>query len=163
MPVQQQSVTPNGQVALPAPELRMRPRGDRHATGAGAITAAVRDGAVRATTAVGLGAIAVIHAVDSVGKWTETRYLFWLYMALVAGCIVTAAAVLFHRSRGALPAAAGLAAAVIAAYVLDRTVGLPGATGDIGNWLEPLGLASLVVEGFVVAIGLGGFLAARRD
>jgi hypothetical protein len=25
--------------------------------------------------------------------------------------------------------------------------------------VEPLGLASLVVEGFVVAVGLGGFLA----
>jgi hypothetical protein len=51
---------------------------------------------------------------------------------------------------------------VIVFYVLDRTVGLPNASGDIGNWVEPLGLASLVVEGFVVAIGLGGFLAARR-
>ena len=51
--------------------------------------------------------------------------------------------------------------AVIVFFVLDRTVGLPNATADIGNWVEPLGLASLVVEGFVVAIGLGGFLAAR--
>jgi hypothetical protein len=32
----------------------------------------LRDAAVRATTAVGLGSIAVIHAVDSVGKWSET-------------------------------------------------------------------------------------------
>jgi hypothetical protein len=28
--------------------------------------------------------------------------------------------------------------------------------------VEPLGLASLVVEGCVVAVGLGGFLATRR-
>jgi hypothetical protein len=133
----------------------------RDAIGSGAIADAVRDAAVRATAAVGVGAIAVIHAVDSVGKWTETRYIFWLYMALVAGCIVTGAALLFHRSRAALLAAAGLAATVIAFYVLDRTVGLPNATGDIGNWVEPLGLASLVVEGFVVATGLGGFLVAR--
>jgi hypothetical protein len=123
---------------------------------------AMRDAAVRATAAVGVGAIAVIHAVDSVGKWTETRYIFWLYMLLVAGCIVTVAALLFHRSRAALLAAAGLAATVIVFYVLDRTVGLPNASGDIGNWVEPLGLASLVVEGFVVATGLGGFLAAGR-
>jgi uncharacterized membrane protein YdcZ (DUF606 family) len=132
------------------------------ATSSGAIARAVREAAVRATAAVGLGAIAVIHAVDSVGKWTETPYLFWVYMALIAACVVTAAAVLFHRSRAALLAAAALAGSVIAAYVLDRTVGLPNATGDIGNWVEPLGLASLVVEGFVVAVGLGGFLAAHR-
>jgi hypothetical protein len=88
--------------------------------------------------------------------------MFWLSIALIAACVVTGAAVLFHRSQAGLLAAAGLAASVIAAYVLDRTVGLPNATGDIGNWLEPLGLASLVVDGFVVAIGLGGFLTARR-
>jgi hypothetical protein len=133
----------------------------RDGIGPGAIAGAVRDAAVRATAAVGVGAIAVIHAVDSVGKWTETRYIFWLYMVLVAGCVVTVAALLFHRAGAALLAAAGLAATVIAFYVLDRTVGLPNASGDIGNWVEPLGLASLVVEGFVVAIGLGGFLAAR--
>jgi hypothetical protein len=92
---------------------------------------------------------------------TETRYVFWLYMLLVAGCIVTVAELLFDRSRAALVAASGLAAAVIAFYVLDRTAGLPNATSDIGNWLEPLGLASLVVEGFVVTIALGGLLAAR--
>jgi hypothetical protein len=133
-----------------------------HVTAPAAIAGAVRDAAVRATTAVGLGAIAVIHAVDSPGKWTETPYMFWLYMALIAASVLTAAAVLFHRSRAALLAAAALAASVIAAFVLDRTVGLPNATADIGNWLEPLGLASLVVEGFVVAVGFGGFLAAAR-
>jgi hypothetical protein len=132
------------------------------AIGADAIAGAVRDAAVRAAAAAGVGAIAVIHAVDSIGKWTETRYIFWLYMLLVAGCIATIAALLFGRSRAALVAAAGLAATVIAFYVVDRTVGLPNASGDIGNWVEPLGLASLVVEGFVVAIGLGGLLAARR-
>jgi uncharacterized membrane protein (DUF2068 family) len=135
---------------------------DGSTTASATIAAAMRAAAVRATIAVGLGAIAVIHAVDSVGKWTEVRYMFWLYMALIAASVVTAAAVLFHRSRTALLAAAALAASVIAAFVLDRTVGLPNATADIGNWLEPLGLASLVVEGFVVAIGVGGFLAAAR-
>jgi hypothetical protein len=152
---------PTGQATLGEPDGRGQPAA-RDAIGSDTIAAAVRDAAVRATVAVGVGAIAVIHAVDSVGKWTETRYIFWLYMALVAGCIVTGAALLFHRSRAALLAAAGLAATVIAFYVLDRTVGLPNATGDIGNWVEPLGLASLVVEGFVVATGLGGFLAAGR-
>ncbi|MEA2232835.1 MAG: hypothetical protein QOD83_2651 [Solirubrobacteraceae bacterium] len=151
----------NNHANLAQPDGRAQPS-ERDAIGSGAIAGVVRDAAVRATAAVGVGAIAVIHAVDSVGKWTETRYIFWLYMLLIAGCIVTAAALLFHRSHTALLAAAGLAATVIAFYVLDRTVGLPNAFTDIGNWVEPLGLASLVVEGFVVATGLGGFLAAGR-
>jgi hypothetical protein len=136
---------------------------DRHpAFGGHLIRDAVRDASVRATLAVGLGGIAVIHAVDSVGKWSETRYLFWMYMALAVAAIGLAGAVLFSRSRAALLAAAVLAASVIAGYVVNRTIGLPNATGDIGNWTEPLGLASLVVEGFVVAVGIGGWRAAGR-
>jgi Na+/melibiose symporter-like transporter len=123
---------------------------------------AVRDAAVRATVTVGLGAIAVIHAVDGVGKWSETRYLFWLYMALVVAAVAIAGAALFQRSRLPLLAAAGLAATVLAGYVLSRTTGLPSATGDIGNWTEPLGLASLVVEAFVVVVGVGGYLSTAR-
>jgi hypothetical protein len=164
MPVTLQPAPSNGHVALAPPRQPAAPSREHRTIGADAIHAAVRDGAVRAVTAVGIGAIAVIHAVDSVGKWTETRYVFWLYMALIAGCVVTGAAVLLHRSRGVLLAAAGLAASVLAGYVVDRTVGLPNATGDIGNWLEPLGLASVVVEVFVAAIAVAGFLApgARR-
>jgi Na+/melibiose symporter-like transporter len=130
---------------------------------AAAVHDAVRDAATRGTLAVGLGGIAVIHAVDSVGKWSETRYMFWMYMALIVGAIVLAAATLFHPSRVTFLAAAGLAATVMVGFIINRTVGMPQATDDIGNWTEPLGLASLVVEGLVVAVGLGGFLLGGRE
>jgi Na+/melibiose symporter-like transporter len=123
---------------------------------------AVRDAAVRATTAVGLGGIAIIHAVDGVGKWSETRYIFWMYMALIVAAIATAACVLISPAPRWLLAAAGLAATVLLAFCVSRTVGLPNATDDIGNWTEPLGLASLFVEGFVVAVAAGGYAAAER-
>jgi hypothetical protein len=112
----------------------------------------IRDAGVRATTAVGLAGIGVIHLLDAIGKWSETRYMFWMYMALIAASLVTAGAVLLSRSRLPLLAAAGLAASAALGYVLSRTTGLPNATGDIGNWTEPLGLASLFVEGSVVAL-----------
>jgi hypothetical protein len=47
-------------------------------------------------------------------------------------------------------------------YVLSRATGLPHANGDIGNWTEPLGLASLFVEGSVVAVAGAAFLVTRR-
>lgn len=112
----------------------------------------VRDAAIRATTAVGLAGVGVIHLVDGIDKYHETRYMFWMYMALIAGCVATAAAVLLSRSRTALLAAAGLAGSAFAGYVLSRSTGLPNATEDIGNWTEPLGLASLFVEGAVVLL-----------
>jgi hypothetical protein len=45
-------------------------------------------------------------------------------------------------------------------YVLTRTSGLPDATLDVGNWTEPLGLASLVAEGLVFCV-TAGVLASR--
>lgn len=126
-----------------------------------AVAEAVQEAAVRGTLAIGLAGIAVIHAVDSVGKWTETRYMFWMYMALIASSIAVAGAVLFSRSRAAVAAAAGLAATVLAGFIVNRTFGMPNATGDIGNWTEPLGLASMVVEGLVVAVGIAGLRTAR--
>ena len=116
----------------------------------------------RATVAVGLAGIALIHLLDSIGKWSETRYLFWMYVALMVASLATAGWVLFTRSRTALLAAAAVAASALVGYVVNRTVGLPGATDDIGNWTEPLGLASLFVEGAVVAASLAGLGAARR-
>lgn len=121
----------------------------------------VHDIAARATVAVGLAAIGVIHLLDSIGKYSETRYLFWMYVALIAGSIAVAGLVLFTRSRTAFLAAAGLAGSALIGYVLSRTTGLPSAMDDVGNWTEPLGLASLFVEGSVVALSLAAFFRTR--
>src|SRR5882757_5282388 len=112
----------------------------------------VRDIGARAVIAIGLAGIGLIHLLDAIGKYNETRYLFWMYIALIAGSLVTAGAVLFTRARTAFLAAAALAASAAIGYVLSRTTGLPNAHGDVGNWTEPLGLASLFVEGCVVAL-----------
>jgi hypothetical protein len=56
-----------------------------------------------------------------------------------------------------------VAAGAFAGYVLSRTTGLPGATDDVGNWTEPLGLASLVVEGCVVAVALAALRVLRAS
>src|SRR5256714_11508410 len=94
----------------------------------------VRDISARAAVAVGLAGIGLIHLLDSIGKYSETRYLFWMYIALILGSIVTAGAVLFSRTRLPFLAAAGLAASALVGYVLSRTTGLPNAAGDVGNW-----------------------------
>ena len=117
----------------------------------------IRETAARASVAVGLGGIGLIHLLDSIGKYSETRYLFWMYVALILGSVATAGAVLFSRARLPLLAAAGLAASPLIGFVLSRTTGLPNAMGDVGNWTEPLGLASLFVEATVVAAALGAY------
>lgn len=122
-----------------------------------------RDIATRAVVAVGLAGIALIHLLDSIGKYHETRYVFWMYVALMLGSVVVAAGVLHRPQRAIWLAAAGLAAGALAGFVISRSVGLPNATDDIGNWTEPLGLASLFVEASVVGASLYGYLAADRS
>src|SRR3954452_16640076 len=122
-----------------------------------------RDFVTRAVTVVGLAGIALIHLLDSIGKFTETPYIAWMYVALMIGSLVVAAGLVHSRDRRLWLASAVLAAGAIVGYVLSRTTGLPNATGDIGNWTEPLGLASLFVEGSVVAIaGAAYALVPRR-
>jgi hypothetical protein len=110
------------------------------------------DGA-RVLTIVGLAGIGLIHLLDSVETFHETRWLFWAYMALMAASVVVAGALLHRPGPRWFGAAAVLALSIMVGYVLSRTTGLPGADDDIGNWTDGLGLASLWVEGAVVLAG----------
>ena len=124
------------------------------------IETAVRDGVARAAAVVGLAAVGLIHLLDIPGKLTETPYMFWMYVALIAGCVLTAGALLRGSDPRAWALAALLPLGAIVGYTLTRTVGLPQATDDIGNWGEPLGMASLFVEGLVVT--LSGLVLRER-
>lgn len=124
----------------------------------------LRSGIARGVGIVGLAGIGLIHLLDAIGKFSETPYIAWMYVGLILGTIVAAALLLNEGSRRAWALTGGLAASAVVGYCLSRTVGLPNATGDIGNWKEPLGLASLFVEGCVVVLsGYGLALAGRRQ
>jgi hypothetical protein len=114
--------------------------------------ATVRDGIVRAVAIVGLAGVALIHLLDTPGTFAEAPYKGWLYVALVAGSMATAAALVRSDDLRAWVAAAALPAGAIVAFVVSRTIGLPQGADDIGNWTEPLGLASLFVEGSLVVL-----------
>ena len=113
----------------------------------------------RAAAVIGLAGIALIHLLDSIGKFHETPYMGWMYVGLIISCLATAAVLVRGNLREAWLAAVALPAAAIVGFTLTRTTGLPQATGDIGNWSEPLGLAALFVEGAVIAVS-GYALAA---
>jgi hypothetical protein len=56
-----------------------------------------------------------------------------------------------------------VAAAPFLGYIVSRSVGLPGAADDIGNWTQPLGLATLFVEFLVMGISLRALVPVRRQ
>ena len=121
----------------------------------------VRDGIVRGIAAIGLAGVALIHLLDLPGKLSETPYMFVLYVALMVSSIALAVALIRTDDTRVWAAVAVLPALVIVGYVLSRTTGLPQSNDDIGNWSEPLGMASLFVEGSVVTLGSAVLLARR--
>jgi hypothetical protein len=125
-----------------------------------ALTALVRDAVARAAAVIGLAGVALIHVLDSPGTFDEQAYKGWLYIGLIAGSIATAAALIRSSDSRAWLAAALLPSGALVGFVISRTVGLPGGADDIGNWTEPLGLASLFVEGCLAALA-GAVLSAR--
>ena len=121
-----------------------------------------RDFVTRAVGVVGLGGIALIHLLDSIDKFSETPYIAWMYVALMIGSVTVAGGLLHLRDRRVWLASGALAVSAIVGYVLSRTTGLPNSTGDIGNWKEPLGVASLFVEAVVVAVSAYAYRAAAK-
>jgi len=125
----------------------------------------VRDGVVRAIGAIGLAGIALIHTIDAPGHFVggPDTWLGLMYVGLIASSLILAAGLIASGDRRLWVAAAGLTATVMIGFVLSRTVGLPGDSGDVGNWGEALGIASLFVEGALLTLSLGWLSAERLE
>ena len=107
---------------------------------------------LRGAAIVGLGGVALIHVLDLQAKFEEAPLIGVSYVILILGSLWAAAVLIRKDSRLAWIVGGGLAFLTIIGYVLSRTTGLPTASDDIGNWLEPLGAASLFVEGWTVLV-----------
>ena len=108
----------------------------------------------RAAAGAGLAAVAFLHVAAAGAEWDDARGVFWLFIALTAVCLAVAVRLALGLDRWSWAAVLGLALVPIAGYVLSRTTGLPGATDDVGDWADPLGLASLAVEAGLVVLAV---------
>ena len=134
----------------------------RIATAAPAISTS-SDTILRGLGAVLLLGVAQIHFLDVFDKFDENVAQGWMFASLIVGCLVATLA-LVHRSTllvWTLAALCGLAP--LAGYIVSRSVGLAGATDDIGNWKEPLGLASLSVESSLVVVSFYAMVTRRQS
>ena len=110
-------------------------------------------------------AVAQIHFLDVFDKFEENAAQGWMFATLIAACIV-AVVTLVHRSGMLVWLFAGLCGvAPLVGYIISRTVGLAGVTDDIGNWTEPLGLASISAEVSLILVSLYAlvFLRAAKE
>ena len=125
-------------------------------------TAVERHVVRRGIAAVGLVSIALVHLLDVPDKFDELPYVGVLFVGLIITSLRLAEGMIRTDDMRVWLVAGVVSAATIVGYAISRTSGLPGDEGDdIGNWTEPLGLASLLVEGIVVLLVLGR-LADRR-
>lgn len=116
----------------------------------------------RIAVGLALAVTAAIHVLDLPSKVQEVPYLAVAYVLLIVASFVIMERIFRRGILIDYLAAIGLGLAILLAFVVNRTVGMPGATDDIGNWLEPLGLLSLVVEGFVVWQAAAAIALLRR-
>ncbi len=117
------------------------------------------DPAVRAAAAIGLITVGLIHVLEIQGQLSGA---VWLTTGFVLLAVSAPAAGLWLLARPSSVAwqFSGLVCLLAAGgYILTRSLPVPGDRGDVGNWLEPLGVAALFTEG-VVAILAGLVLAS---
>jgi hypothetical protein len=114
----------------------------------------------------GLGclAVAAIHVIDQGGlpgsKGPE--YVQIMYYALEVAGVVVAALLVANQARVGWLLSLGVAAGPIVGYALSRGPGLPDYTDDIGNWTEPLGVISLIVEAILLILAAASLAIFRR-
>jgi hypothetical protein len=108
-------------------------------------------------------AIAVIHLQDQgglLGDQSPVWLKYGYYMVEICSTI-SAALIIRGKTLGWL---LGLVSSIgpMSGYVLSRTVGLPGDSGDVGNWGYVLGTVSLIVEGCFVVLAVICLLRINR-
>lgn len=118
---------------------------------------------VRILGVVGCLAVAAIHVIDQGGLpgSKSPEYVQILYYLLEAVGVVAAALLARNTKLGWL-LTLGVAAGPILGYVLSRGPGLPNYNDDIGNWAEPLGIISLVVESLLLILAAMSLVASGR-
>jgi hypothetical protein len=89
----------------------------------------------------------------------EAPYIGISFMVLTTVCVVLAATMLVWDSAVVWATLGAACLLAVVAYVLSRTVGLPLMADDVGNWMERLGVISVLTESGVVV--LAGFALAR--
>jgi hypothetical protein len=120
-----------------------------------------RDVLTRGLAVVGLLGVALIHILDAIPTFPELPYKGWLYTALIVSAVALAGWLVCRPSRAAWSAVAGLVTGAILVFAYSRTVGLPGAADDVGNWSEPIGVAALFTETAVLAVAAYALAAVR--
>jgi hypothetical protein len=100
----------------------------------------------RWAAAAALTATACIHIALVPAHLHEAPYAGALFIALSTAALSVAILLLTSNHQLAWLGAAALSLTALLAYVISRSTGLPSLADDIGDWLNPLGVAATLSE-----------------
>ena len=116
---------------------------------------------LRAVTALSLLGLGLIHLIDLPGTMSRSGLDGAAYLGLIGSTVVVATALLLVDSWRLVVLAGVVGVGTFVVYALSRTVGIPGDSVDIGNWSEPLGMASNFVEGIIAVYAAASIVVSR--
>src|ERR1700734_659741 len=117
--------------------------------------------------------VSAVHVADQGGitALTAPDWIGWGYRIIEVGGVLTALVLLLSPAARLTPWTGWAAGALLGvgpfiAYILSRSVGVPGDHGDVGNWGYWVGTVSLFVEAALVVLSVSmlislGQLAVR--
>ena len=127
-------------------------------------TSPATSSATRASGLILCLAVVSIHVIDQGGLPGDKSpaYIAAAYYLLEVAGLVAVVLLLRRPYRAGWLLAAGVALGPIVGYILSRGPGLPDYSDDRGNWGEPLGVVSLVVEGALLVLSISCLVAGSR-
>jgi len=105
--------------------------------------------------------VGLIHLIDAPGDLQEAPYQGLLFLANFFGALTAAIGIYRGRTWG-WSLGFLVACGAFVGYVISRTVGLPGLPVE-EEWLEPLGLLSLLVEALFIGLYLTIFVRPTKE
>jgi hypothetical protein len=91
----------------------------------------------------------LIHLIDAPDSFEDATYMGLSFVAIVLGAAVASVGI-YRGHRWGWSFGALIAGSALVGYVISRTTGLPGLPAE--EWLEPLGILSLLVEGLFLGL-----------
>ena len=105
-------------------------------------------------------AVAAIAHVPVIGPHLhEASYMGEEFIVLTAACLLLAGAALVCDSAAIYCSTAITCGLAVLGYLATRLVAFPSLADDVGNWLEPLGVVSVLAEIVALIAAISGLVA----
>jgi hypothetical protein len=114
-------------------------------------TPALDDRLPRVLAIAALTSLIAVHVPVAVQHVSETPYLGIAFYAFVLASAALLGSLVERGRMGAWVCALVGAWLALGVYVFSRTIGLPGASDDVGDWSNTFGLISVASELLLIA------------